>query len=68
MYNKVMESVNYINERIEKTPEIALILGSGLGDLANEIENPIVISFAKSPNPDPNIKAISGVFSILSLI
>ncbi len=30
--------------------KIGLILGSGLGDLANEIENPIAISYEKIPN------------------
>lgn len=50
MYNKVMESVKYINSKIDKKPEIALILGSGLGDLAEEIENPIIIPYSDIPH------------------
>ena len=50
MYSKVKESVDYINKKIEKKPEIALILGSGLGDLAEEIENPTIISYKDIPH------------------
>ena len=50
MYSKVKESVDYINKKIDKQPEIALILGSGLGDLADEIENPTIISYKEIPH------------------
>ena len=35
--NKTIESVKYINEQINITPEIAIILGSGLGPLADVV-------------------------------
>lgn len=50
MYDQVQESVKFINDKIQKKPEIALILGSGLGDLADEIENPVVISYKDIPH------------------
>lgn len=47
---KVREAAQYVEENIEKKPELALILGSGLGVLADEIENPDVISYDDIPN------------------
>lgn len=48
--DKIKESVNYIKEKTKDIPEIALVLGSGLGDLADSIENPIKISYESIPN------------------
>ena len=39
-----------IRERIEIQPRIALILGSGLGKLAEAVENPIIIPYRQLPN------------------
>lgn len=47
---KIIESVNYIKQQIAFEPEWGLILGSGLGILANEIENPVIIPYDKIPN------------------
>lgn len=44
------ETTNYLKEQGILTPQIGLILGSGLGDLADEIENAIVIPYEKIPN------------------
>jgi len=61
MYNKIMESVNYIKSKVNKNPKIAVILGSGLGDLANvvtEIEN---IAYENIPNfPVSTVKGHEG--------
>jgi len=61
MYNKIMESVNYIKSKVNKNPKIAVILGSGLGDLANvvtEIEN---IEYESIPNfPVSTVKGHEG--------
>lgn len=46
---KIQAAANYIKEKSTTTPKIGLILGSGLGVLADEIENPIVISYDKIP-------------------
>lgn len=44
------ETTQYIRSQITQTPEIAIILGSGLGPLANLVENPIEMSYADIPN------------------
>ncbi|SCH83562.1 purine-nucleoside phosphorylase [Romboutsia sp. Marseille-P6047] len=50
LYNKIVESTTYIKSKIKIVPRIGLILGSGLGVLADEIENPIIISYDEIPN------------------
>ena len=40
----------FVRERINYQPKIGMILGSGLGGLADEIENPDIISFNEIPN------------------
>lgn len=51
MLDKVKESVNYILNRIRNfQPEIALVLGSGLGDLAEEFNDKIKIKTNEIPN------------------
>lgn len=47
---KILEAVNYIKAQITFEPEIGLILGSGLGVLANEVENPVIIPYEAIPN------------------
>jgi len=49
-YKKVCESAEYIKGIIMETPGIGIILGSGLGPLVNEIENPIEINYCDIPN------------------
>lgn len=47
-YREVINNaVTYIKERITKIPQIALILGSGLGDFADLLEDKIEISYAE---------------------
>ncbi len=49
-YDFYQKSANYVKERISETPEIAIILGTALGSLASEIENPISIDYKDIPN------------------
>ncbi len=49
-YKYYQTSADYILSKTGYQPEIALILGSALGGLAEEIENPIVIDYADIPN------------------
>lgn len=45
------EVVNFIQQKSQgNKPEIGLILGSGLGVLADEIENPVTISYGDIPH------------------
>lgn len=50
MYNKIMESVEYIKSKVNRTPQIAVILGSGLGDLVNSLEDTEDIAYENIPN------------------
>ncbi len=48
--NNYAETVNYIKERTSKfNPKIAIILGSGLGVLSDEIEDKIVLPYKDIP-------------------
>ncbi|ABR31371.1 purine nucleoside phosphorylase [Thermosipho melanesiensis] len=50
MKGKLLETVEYISKRISMWPEIGLILGSGLGFMADKIENSIEIFYRDIPN------------------
>ncbi|MBC8321156.1 MAG: purine-nucleoside phosphorylase [Bacteroidetes bacterium] len=50
MLGKIKETVAYINERISEVPYIGIILGSGIGELANEIAAEIKIPYDQIPN------------------
>lgn len=50
MFEKIQETTKFISEKFNKKPQIGLILGSGLGVLADEIENPVRISYSDIPN------------------
>lgn len=44
------KSADYVRSLINDEPEIAIVLGSGLGDFASRIENPIEIKYEDIPN------------------
>lgn len=50
MNMKYKETADYLAGRIPVLPEIAIVLGSGLGGLADKIEDPIVIPYKEIPN------------------
>lgn len=50
MYASIELATEFIQDKVSAAPEIGLILGSGLGVLADEIENPIRVSYADIPN------------------
>ncbi len=45
----IKKSAEYISAKLTNKPEIGLILGSGLGVLAEEIQNPVVIPYTEIP-------------------
>lgn len=49
MYKLINEASNYIKGQYDQPIDMAIILGSGLGPLANEIENPITIDYQDIP-------------------
>ncbi|CQR48439.1 Purine nucleoside phosphorylase 1 [Paraliobacillus sp. PM-2] len=46
---QIEEAASYIAEKLSKTPKVGLILGSGLGMLADEIEDPVKIKYETIP-------------------
>ena len=47
---KVQQTKDYLLSQIDQCPSIGLVLGSGLGILADEIENPIYIPYNEIPH------------------
>lgn len=47
---KILESVEFVKSKINIVPEIGVILGSGLGDLAEEIQDKVVVKYEDIPN------------------
>ena len=47
---KVREAAKYIRDKIDKKPNIAIILGSGLGKIADNLKNAISIPYSEIPN------------------
>ncbi len=50
MLQKITEAADYIRKKISCRPEIALILGTGLGEFASLLENPVTIPYADIPH------------------
>jgi len=67
MVNKVENATNYIKARLGQGGpiDVALILGSGLGIMAEEIENPVVIPYDEIPHfPQSTVEGHKGQFVI----
>lgn len=50
LMTRINEATAYLQKHLEIQPEIAIILGSGLGPLGNEIENPQIFDYANIPH------------------
>ena len=50
LMEKLNESASYIKNFFPTKIEVGMVLGSGLGSLADEIENPVVIKYKDIPN------------------
>ena len=50
LYDQVLEAVQAIQTRTSLKPEVGVILGSGLGDLATEIAEPAIVPYADIPH------------------
>ena len=50
MWDKVQQTVSYIKEKINFTPEFGIILGSGLGGFTNDIEIEFTLPYEEIPN------------------
>ncbi|SDW75949.1 purine-nucleoside phosphorylase [Flavobacterium degerlachei] len=50
MWEEVQQTVSYIKERIDLTPEYGVILGSGLGSFTEEMNVEFVLPYSEIPN------------------
>jgi purine-nucleoside phosphorylase len=58
---KVMEAAEFLQTRLPQPPRIGLILGTGLGDLAERVEHPTIIPYKDIPHfPESTVKFHAG--------
>lgn len=61
MLEKINETVGYIQGRIQETPEVGIVLGTGLGGLTKEIEETASLAYTEIPNfPVSTVKGHEG--------
>jgi len=61
MLEKIKETASFLKERMHTNPETAIILGTGLGNLANEITEKYEIKYQDIPNfPVSTVEGHSG--------
>ena len=59
--NKIKEAVTFIASKTTDLPKVGLVLGSGLGSLADKIENPTIIKYTDIPNfPKSTVEGHAG--------
>lgn len=59
----IRKAVELITSRIDFKPEVGMILGSGLGDYADQIENPVKVSYHEIPDfPVSTVAGHAGQF------
>jgi purine-nucleoside phosphorylase len=46
---RLQETLQYLSKNIKISPKMGLILGSGLGELADEMENKVLIPYKEIP-------------------
>ncbi len=47
---KAEKSAAYIRERIDGSPAVGVLTGTGLGGIGNSVENPVICSYAEIPH------------------
>ncbi len=61
MYSKIQETASWLKSKLSTQPTTAIILGTGLGKLADEIEITSAISYSEIPNfPVSTVEGHSG--------
>jgi purine-nucleoside phosphorylase len=50
LYTRIQAAADHLRSRSDLVPEFGLILGTGLGDLAASIENPVAIPYGEIPH------------------
>ena len=61
MLQKIKETAEFLQDKVTSRPKIAIIRGTGLGDLVSHIENKIEIPYTEIPNfPVSTVEGHSG--------
>ncbi len=61
MEQKIFEAASYIKEHVSLTPTLGLVLGSGLGDYADTLEDRQVLPYRDIPHfPQPTVAGHAG--------
>jgi len=61
MRDKTLKAADYLKAKIKTTPDIGVVLGSGLGGLAEEFEEEVRIKFKDIPHfPESSVKGHKG--------
>ncbi len=60
-YDKVHESIDFINSKVKVNPTVGVILGSGLGSLVDRIEDKQIIAYSDIPSfPQSSLEGHEG--------
>ena len=60
-YQKVVETSEYLSDRISETPKVAIVLGSGLGTIQSKMQIVDRIPYSEIPHfPDATVKGHAG--------
>jgi len=61
IFENATEAAEFLRAKIEVTPRIAIVLGSGLGEIAAQVESPICIPYSEIPHfPRSTVEGHSG--------
>lgn len=50
MFEQIKQTSEFISKKIQYKPQVGIVLGTGLGNLGETIENPIFIHYSEIPN------------------
>ena len=61
LQEKITAAAEYLLNRVPCRPTIGMVLGSGLGDFADTLENPVIVPYGEIPNfPLPTVEGHQG--------
>lgn len=60
-YSQIQGAAQYFKERLKSTPKVAIVLGTGLGNLSDKIKNAEIFSYSEIPHfPQITVKGHAG--------
>jgi purine-nucleoside phosphorylase len=68
LFERTEAAAHFLATKVDEPPTVAVVLGSGLGGLADRLTNPVVISYAEIPHfPTPTVQGHQGNLVVGSL-